>query len=117
MDYKTTTMVTAATILSAVALLGAFTLVDAAENYKFDFGEGPVAAGYTQVKASTKYSDSQGYGFESGTVSSVDRLWDDDLTTDFLTAKGDMVFSVDRGDRLHLEQVGAVLSAKVRSDN
>lgn len=86
--------VKAATILSAVALLGAFTLVDAAENYKFDFGEGPVAAGYTQVKANTKYSDSQGYGFESGTVSSVDRLWDDDLTTDFLTAKGDMVFSV-----------------------
>ena len=82
------------TILLAIALLGAFTLVDAAENYKFDFGEGPVAAGYTQVKASTKYSDSQGYGFESGTVSSVDRLWDDDLTTDFLTAKGDMVFSV-----------------------
>ena len=86
--------VKAATILSAVALLGAFTLVDAAENYKFDFGEGPVAAGYTQVKANTKYSDSQGYGFESGMVSSVDRLWDDDLTTDFLTAKGDMVFSV-----------------------
>ena len=82
------------TILLAIALLGAFTLVDAAENYKFDFGEGPVATGYTQVKASTKYSDSQGYGFESGTVSSVDRLWDDDLTTDFLTAKGDMVFSV-----------------------
>ena len=82
------------TILLAIALLGAFTLVDAAENYKFDFGEGPVAAGYTQVKANTKYSDSQGYGFESGTVSSVDRLWDDDLTTDFLTAKGDMVFSV-----------------------
>ena len=88
------TAIKAATILSAVALLGAFTLVDAAENYKFDFGEGPVAAGYTQVKAKTKYSDSQGYGFESGTVSSVDRLWDDDLTTDFLTAKGDMVFSV-----------------------
>ena len=88
------TAIKAATILSAVALLGAFTLVDAAENYKFDFGEGPVAAGYTQVKANTKYSDSQGFGFESGTVSSVDRLWDDDLTTDFLTAKGDMVFSV-----------------------
>lgn len=86
--------VKATAILLAVALLGAFTLVDAAENYKFDFGEGPVAAGYTQVKASTKYSDSQGYGFESGTVSSVDRLWDDDLTTDFLTAKGNMVFSV-----------------------
>ena len=88
------TAIKAATILTAVALLGAFAWADAAENYKFDFGEGPVAAGYTQVKANTKYSDSQGYGLESGTVSSVDRLWDDDLTTDFLTAKGDMVFSV-----------------------
>lgn len=88
------TAIKAATILTAVAVLGAFAWAEAAENYKFDFGEGPVAAGYTQVKANTKYSDSQGYGFESGTVSSVDRLWDDDLTTDFLTAKGDMVFSV-----------------------
>ncbi|MDY6388304.1 MAG: SGNH/GDSL hydrolase family protein [Fibrobacter sp.] len=88
------TAIKAATILTAVAVLGAFAWADAAENYKFDFGEGPVAAGYTQIKANTKYSDSQGYGFESGTVSSVDRLWDDDLTTDFLTAKGDMVFSV-----------------------
>ncbi|MBR4006752.1 MAG: esterase [Fibrobacter sp.] len=81
-------------MVTVAALLAAFSMAEAAENYKFDFGEGPVAAGYTQVKASTKYSDSQGYGFESGTVSSVDRLWDDDLTTDFLTAKGDMVFSV-----------------------
>ncbi len=99
MDYKTEikgydTLVKSATIVTAAALLAAFSLAEAAENYKFDFGEGPVAAGYTQVKANTKYSDSQGYGFESGTVSSVDRLWDDDLTTDFLTAKGDMVFSV-----------------------
>lgn len=99
MDYKTEikgydTLVKSATMVTAAALLAAFSLAEAAENYKFDFGEGPVAAGYTQVKASTKYSDSQGYGFESGTVSSVDRLWDDDLTTDFLTAKGDMVFSV-----------------------
>lgn len=28
-----------------------------------------------------------------------------------------VVKQIDRGDRLHLEQVGAVLSAKVRSDN
>lgn len=99
MDYKTEikgydTLVKSATMVTAAALLAAFSLAEAAENYKFDFGEGPVAAGYTQVKANTKYSDSQGYGFENGTVSSVDRLWDDDLTTDFLTAKGDMVFSV-----------------------
>lgn len=99
MDYKTEikgydTLVKTATMVTVAALLAAFSMAEAAENYKFDFGEGPVAAGYTQVKASTKYSDSQGFGFESGTVSSVDRLWDDDLTTDFLTAKGDMVFSV-----------------------
>ncbi|WP_249268946.1 SGNH/GDSL hydrolase family protein [Fibrobacter sp. UWB1] len=99
MDYKTEikgydTLVKTATMVTIAALLAAFSMAEAAENYKFDFGEGPVAAGYTQVKANTKYSDSQGYGFESGTVSSVDRLWDDDLTTDFLTAKGDMVFSV-----------------------
>lgn len=99
MDYKTEikgydTLIKSATMVTAATLLAAFSLAEAAENYKFDFGEGPVAAGYTQVKANTKYSDSQGYGFESGTVSSVDRLWDDDLTTDFLTAKGDMVFSV-----------------------
>ncbi|WP_290725383.1 SGNH/GDSL hydrolase family protein [Fibrobacter sp. UBA2449] len=99
MDYKTEikgydTLVKTATMVTVAALLAAFSMTEAAENYKFDFGEGPVAAGYTQVKASTKYSDSQGFGFESGTVSSVDRLWDDDLTTDFLTAKGDMVFSV-----------------------
>lgn len=99
MDYKTEikgydTLIKTATMVTVATLLAAFSIADAAENYKFDFGEGPVAAGYTQVKANTKYSDSQGYGFESGTVSSVDRLWDDDLTTDFLTAKGDMVFSV-----------------------
>lgn len=99
MDYKTEikgydTLVKTATMVTVAALLAAFSMAEAAENYKFDFGEGPVAAGYTQVKANTKYSDSQGYGFESGTISSVDRLWDDDLTTDFLTAKGDMVFSV-----------------------
>ncbi len=99
MDYKTEikgydTLVKTATMVTVAALLAAFSMAEAAENYKFDFGEGPVATGYTQVKANTKYSDSQGYGFESGTVSSVDRLWDDDLTTDFLTAKGDMVFSV-----------------------
>ncbi len=99
MDYKTEikgydTLVKTATMVTVAALLATFSMAEAAENYKFDFGEGPVAAGYTQVKANTKYSDSQGYGFESGTVSSVDCLWDDDLTTDFLTAKGDMVFSV-----------------------
>lgn len=78
----------------AFAILGAFSLAQAADNYKFDFGDGPVAAGYTQIKSTTKFDATKGYGFESGTISSVDRLWDDDLKTDFLTSKGNMVFSV-----------------------
>lgn len=75
-------------------LLGSFTMAGAADGYKFDFGDGPVADGYTQIKSSTKFDASTGYGFESGKISSVDRLWDDDLKTDFLTSDGDMVFSV-----------------------
>lgn len=83
-------------VVTATFLVAGFAVVPAiaADNYKFDFGDGPVAAGYTQVKSNTKFSESLGYGFESGSVSSVDRLWDDDLKTDFLTAKGEMIFSV-----------------------
>ena len=76
------------------AILFYVSQANAAENYKFDFGDGPVANSYTQVKANTKFSESLGYGFESGTVKSVDRLWDDELITDFLTASDEMVFSV-----------------------
>lgn len=76
----------------ALALLSHFAY--SADNYKFDFGDGPVAAGYTQVKSTTKFSTSQGYGFESGKVKSVDRLWDDELVTDYLTCDGEMIFSV-----------------------
>ncbi len=79
---------------AAFALLASFSAANAADSYKFDFGDGPVAAGYTQIKSTTKFDATKGYGFESGTISSVDRLWDDDLKTDFLTSKGDMIFSV-----------------------
>jgi len=80
--------------LSFAAFVSAITAAYGAENYKFDFGEGPVASGYTQIKPTTQFNESQGYGFESGKIFSVDRLWDDELTTDFLTSEGDMVFSV-----------------------
>lgn len=66
----------------------------AADSFKFDFGDGPAKAGYIQVKSSTKFDASRGYGFESGNVKSVDRLWDDELQTDFLTTDGSMTFSV-----------------------
>lgn len=80
--------------LALAAFASSLTLAHGAESFKFDFGEGPLAAGYTQIKSSTQFSDAQGYGFESGKIFSVDRLWDNELTTDFLTSEGDMVFSV-----------------------
>ena len=79
-------------ITGTVALAAVATY--AADRFKFDFGDGPVKAGYMQVKSNTKFDASRGYGFESGNVKSVDRLWDDELQTDFLTTDGSMVFSV-----------------------
>ncbi len=40
----------------------------ASANWKFDFGNGGVASGYTGVSASTGYDASRGYGFSSGTA-------------------------------------------------
>lgn len=39
----------------------------ASSYWKFDFGNGGTASGYTGVTASTSYSSSTGYGFSSGT--------------------------------------------------
>lgn len=80
--------------LSFAAFASAITAAYGAESYKFDFGEGPVASGYTQIKPTTQFNESLGYGFESANIYSVDRLWDDELTTDFLTSDADMIFSV-----------------------
>ncbi|MCQ2124518.1 MAG: T9SS type A sorting domain-containing protein [Fibrobacter sp.] len=93
-NSKSDLAVKAGIFLAAFGLIAAFSSTHAADSYKFDFGDGPVAAGYTQIKSNTKFDATKGYGFESGTISSVDRLWDDDLKTDFLTSKGDMIFSV-----------------------
>lgn len=75
------------------AALIAFTVADAQE-YKFDFGDGPVASGYTGITSKTKYTDALGYGIVQGNVSAVDRQWDDELTTDFLTTKDELFFAV-----------------------
>ncbi len=57
-----------AMMLPAVSGNGVLTFVNrnteaAASNYKFDFGSGGTASGYTGVSASTGYSSSLGYGF------------------------------------------------------
>ncbi len=62
--------------------------------FKFDFGPGPAAPGYTQVLATTVYSAQLGYGFEPGAkVSCVDR-GKDALRGDLCMSEQPFYFSV-----------------------
>src|ERR1041384_3439973 len=65
------------------------------KSWKFDFGPGKVARGYTQVLATTIYSKEQGYGFEPGaTVQCIDRGGHDQLRSDLCTSDKPFYFSV-----------------------
>ena len=64
-------------------------------NWKFDFGPGKVAPGYTQVIETTNYSRERGFGFEPGaSVSCVDRGSKDALGGDLCTSDKPFFFSV-----------------------
>src|ERR1044071_7616224 len=64
-------------------------------NFKFDFGSGKAAPGYTKVTASTNYSKEQGYGFDFGSaVAEIDRGGKDLLKADFITSDKPFYFSV-----------------------
>lgn len=64
-------------------------------NYKFDFGDGKVAKGFTQVLPTDVYSASKGYGFDLGSsVISVDRKGKDPLRSDFITSDKPFYFSM-----------------------
>ncbi len=64
-------------------------------NWKFDFGPGRVASGYTQVLADTVYSKELGYGFEPGAkVTCLDRGGKNALRSDFCTSDKPFYFSV-----------------------
>ena len=64
-------------------------------NWKFDFGPGKVAPGYTQVLADTVYSKELGYGFEPGAkVTCLDRGGKNALRSDFCTSNQPFYFSV-----------------------
>lgn len=66
----------------------------APKQYKFDFGSGEVAHGYTQIRADATYSKAVGYGFEPGSnIQEVDR-GGDPLTGDFVTSEFMFKFSV-----------------------
>jgi len=62
---------------------------------KFDFGAASAAPGYTNVLATTVYSDDLGYGFEPGAkLVGVHRGGGDPLRDDFITSEAPFYFSV-----------------------
>jgi lysophospholipase L1-like esterase len=63
--------------------------------WKFDFGPGAVAPGYTQVMAEHIYSRESGFGFEPGAdITCIDRRTKDPVRTDLCTANTPFYFSV-----------------------
>ncbi|MBN1760047.1 MAG: rhamnogalacturonan acetylesterase [Chitinispirillaceae bacterium] len=84
--------------LVSVRLMVIFPLILSAAagspTYKFDFGSGLVASGYTQITPQTKYSSTLGYGIDKGNVSSVNKSGSDALKDDYLTTSDEFLFSV-----------------------
>lgn len=63
--------------------------------YKFDFGNGKTANGYTQVLPETKYDPQTGYGFEfSPTLTAKSYKGSDALRDDYITSDKPFYFSV-----------------------
>ena len=63
-------------------------------NYKFDFGDGKPAAGYTKVNADAIYTKEKGFGFDFDTKPSmVNRGGKDLLRSDFAGSKQPFYFS------------------------
>ncbi len=63
-------------------------------SFKFDFGSGKAATGYTQVTPESKFSYEKGFGFDQGSVvESVDR-GGNALTGDYITSSKPFYFSV-----------------------
>ncbi|WP_181306083.1 rhamnogalacturonan acetylesterase [Rufibacter sp. XAAS-G3-1] len=82
--------------LTAALLLMTTAAVAQKSSFKFDFGSGKVAKGYTGVSANNVYSEKAGYGFDPATsVKAVDRGGKDALKGDFVTSDSPFYFSVD----------------------
>jgi lysophospholipase L1-like esterase len=91
---RTFTLIALITLCAASYLEGAQLTPAPRTSFKFDFGPGPVAPGYTQVLSTTVYSAQRGYGFEpAAKVSCVDR-GKDALRGDFCTGDQPFYFSV-----------------------
>lgn len=89
-------------VVSAVALTlipatGSVALaVDSRSSWRFDFGPGAVAEGYTAVRANSFFSEETGFGFERAEgldLVGVDRGFPDALRADFIVAATPYLFS------------------------
>ena len=83
-------------IVAGLGLLPAalFAAEVAPKTLRFDFGSGPVAAGYTSVSGKTLYTVELGYGFEpDATITDVSRESADALRGDFCTSDAPFYFS------------------------
>jgi lysophospholipase L1-like esterase len=83
-------------ILAALCLFCVLVSSDAdATPFKFDFGPGKIAPGFTQILATNVYRKETGYGFEPGAeVVGLDRHGNDALRGDFCTSDKPFYFSV-----------------------
>lgn len=78
-----------------ILLICFLTQTATAQTWKYDFGSGKVANGYTQVTPDTKFNYSTGFGFSQGSVvKSVERKGKNALTCDFITGDKPFYFSV-----------------------
>ena len=82
-------------VLAAGALAASSPAQPAPAPYRFDFGPGAVAPGYTPVQADTRYTAERGYGFEPAGVAieGIDR-GGEALRGDFITGRPLFKFSV-----------------------
>ncbi len=86
-------------LFRSLLILGFFPYILLAQNeteFKFDFGSGKTAKGYTQVSAESAYSKEKGFGFmPNSKVECVNRKAKNALTADFCTSKESFFFTVD----------------------
>jgi lysophospholipase L1-like esterase len=75
-------------------LLVSTTIITQAQTYKFDFGTGRAAKGYTAITPKTTYTAATGFGFEEGSkVEAIDR-GGNGITRDYITSDKPFYFSV-----------------------
>jgi len=80
-------------LLSLLLPCGATAQNPTQNTYKFDFGPGKTAPGYTQVRPDAAYSPATGYGFDFGTTVSGGSSGKDALKGDFVTSTQPFYFS------------------------